>query len=353
MKIALGMSGGVDSSAAAIVLKNKGYEVLGATLCLFDGALPQNGAFEEMQISGEAALAKAVCEKLGIEHRLIDGRKPFYDAVITDFINEYYCGATPNPCIVCNKNIKFGFMLNEAENLGCQKIATGHYAKIQKAGERYLLKKAADENKDQSYVLYPLTQNALSKTEFPLGDYSKEEIREIAREIGLINADKKDSQDICFVPDGEYAAFLTAATGKPYPQGDYVNQNGEVLGKHQGIINYTIGQRKGLGIALGKPQFVLSKDAATNRVVLGDEEGLFQKNVKVKNVNLIATDKLTAPLKAKAKLRYRHREQEAIIHPVSESEVLLEFTAPQRAPSRGQSAVFYDGDIVIGGGIIE
>ena len=353
MKVALGMSGGVDSSAAAIVLKNKGFEVLGTTLCLFDGSLPKDGGFGDMKISDEAYLAKEVCEKLKIEHRIIDGRKPFFDNVITDFINEYYKGNTPNPCIVCNKNIKFGFMSDAAADLGCDRVATGHYARIERSGDRYLLKKAADPKKDQSYVLYPLNQNILSKTEFPLGEYSKEEIREIAREIGLINADKKDSQDICFVPDGRYADFICRATGETYPKGEYVDQNGGILGKHNGIINYTIGQRKGLGIALGKPQFVLSKDAETNRVVLGDEDGLFYKTVRVKDVNFIAFDDLSASIKAKAKLRYRHTEQEATIHPLSETEVLLEFSQPQRAPSPGQSAVFYDGDIVLGGGIIK
>ena len=353
MKIALGMSGGVDSATAAIVLKNQGMEVLGTTLCLYDGGLPENGQFSPMAISEEAALARAVCEKLGLEHTVIDGRNDFYHTVITDFINQYYKGNTPNPCIVCNKKIKFGFMLDKALELGCDGIATGHYAKIESAGDRFLLKKARDLKKDQSYMLYTLDQKALSKSYFPLGEYTKEEIRELARETGLINAEKKDSQDICFVPDGEYAEFIRKAKGEEYPAGYYVNQNGEILGEHKGIINYTIGQRKGLGIALGRPQFVLSKDAAQNRVVLGDEEGLFHTRVLVENVNFIPFDNLWSPLKAKAKLRYRHTEQPVTIHPVSENEVLLEFSEPQRAPSAGQSAVFYDGDIVLGGGIIK
>ncbi|MBP3706644.1 MAG: tRNA 2-thiouridine(34) synthase MnmA [Clostridia bacterium] len=352
MKIALGMSGGVDSSAAAIVLKNKGFEVLGTTLCLFDGSLPKDDEFGEMKVSNEAQLAAQVCEKLGIEHKIIDGRKEFYKTVITDFVNQYYEGFTPNPCIVCNKKIKFGFMLEAALNLDCEKIATGHYARIEKDKDRYLLKKAKDSTKDQSYVLYPLKQSSLSRTEFPLGDYTKEQIREIAREIGLINADKKDSQDICFVPEGDYADFIQKVTGKGYPKGEYVNECGTVLGVHSGIINYTIGQRKGLKIALGKPQFVLSKDARTNRVVLGDESSLFHKRVVVKDINMIAQEKLTGAIKAKVKLRYRHTEQPATLHPLDENQILIEFDAPQRAPSPGQSAVFYDSDIVLGGGII-
>ena len=352
-KVALGMSGGVDSSAAAIILKNKGFEVLGTTLCLFDGNLPINGEFSPTQISEDALSAKVVCERLGIKHTLIDGRKEFYNHVIKDFADGYYLGGTPNPCIVCNKKIKFGFMVNAALKLGCQGVATGHYARIEKQGDRFLLKKAKDISKDQSYVLYCLDKEILSRVEFPLGEYTKEEIRAIARGAGLINAERKDSQDICFVPDGDYAAFLERLKGEKYPQGDYVDKMGNYLGKHQGVINYTIGQRKGLGIALGKPQFVLSKDAQLNRVVLGDEEGLFYKKVLIEDVNFSAIDSLISPLRAKVKLRYRHTESPATLHPMGEKEILVEFDEPQRAPSNGQAAVFYDGDIVLGGGIIK
>lgn len=338
MKIALGMSGGVDSSAAALILKNQGYTVGGITLKLF----------------GESDKdAKTVCEKLNIEHKTVDLTKLFKNTVIENFISEYENGRTPNPCIVCNKKIKFGAMLENALSLGFDMIATGHYAKISKKNGRFILEKAKDLSKDQSYVLYGLTQHQLSHTVLPLGEFSKQEIRALAEENGFVNANKKDSQDICFVPDGEYAKFIENETGKPCVSGHYTDISGAVLGKHKGQINYTIGQRKGLGIALQKPQYVLSKDAKSNTVILGDEINLFCKNVIVKNVNFIPFDELKSDLPVKAKLRYRHTEQPATLHPISRNEVLLRFENPQRAPAPGQSAVFYDGDIVIGGGIIE
>lgn len=338
MKIALGMSGGVDSSAAALILKNQGYTVGGITLKLF----------------GESDNdAKTVCEKLNIEHKTVDLTKLFKNTVIENFISEYENGRTPNPCIVCNEKIKFGAMLESALSLDFDMIATGHYAKISKQNGRFILEKAKDLSKDQSYVLYGLTQHQLSHTVLPLGEFTKQEIRALAEENGFVNANKKDSQDICFVPDGEYAKFIENETGKPCVSGHYTDINGIVLGKHNGQINYTIGQRKGLGIALQKPQYVLSKDAKSNTVILGDEINLFCKNVIVKNVNFIPFDELKNDLPVKAKLRYRHTEQPATLHPISRNEVLLRFENPQRAPAPGQSAVFYDGDIVIGGGIIE
>ncbi len=339
MKVLTGMSGGVDSSVAASLLIKSGYDVTGATLSLSEAAV------------SEADGARAVCDKLGIEHKCIDLKKEFSEFVIADFISEYEKGRTPNPCIVCNKNIKFGKMLFAAKDLGFDKIATGHYAVIKKQGERYLLEKAADEDKDQSYVLYCLSQAQLSHSLFPLGELTKAQVREIAKENGFLNADKADSQDICFVPDGDYASFIKSATGKSYPEGDYVDICGNVLGKHKGIINYTIGQRKGLGIALGKPQFVIHKDAPSGKVILGDEEHLFYKQVLVENVNYIPFDELKEDLSVTAKLRYRHKEEKAVIHPM-ENGVLIEFEKPQRAPSSGQAAVFYDGKTVIGGGII-
>lgn len=339
MKVLTGMSGGVDSSVAAKLLINSGYEVTGATLSLSDTAI------------SEADAAKQVCKRLGIEHKSIDLRKEFSDFVINDFISEYEKGRTPNPCIVCNKNIKFGKMLDMARDMGFDKIATGHYAVIKKQGDRYLLEKAEDESKDQSYVLFCLSQAQLSRSLFPLGELTKAQVRDIARENGFLNADKSDSQDICFVPDGDYASYIKNATGKSYSKGEYVDVSGNVLGTHSGIINYTIGQRKGLGIALGKPQFVISKDVSSGKVVLGDEEYLFYKRVLVENVNFIPFDRLEGDMRLTAKLRYRHKEEEAVIHPM-ENGVLIEFERPQRAPSSGQSAVFYDGKTVIGGGII-
>lgn len=338
-KVLVGMSGGVDSSVTAALLKNNGYEVLGLTLNLF-------GNDETASID-----AKSVCDALEIEHKTVDLKNEFKALVIDDFISEYINGRTPNPCIVCNKKIKFGEMLNLADKFGCDKIATGHYAKIIQKDGRYLLFKADDKAKDQSYVLYCLNQEQLSRVLLPLAIHSKTEVREVADSLKLSNANKKDSQDICFVPDGDYAAFIEKTANFVSNMGDYLDINGKVLGKHKGVIRYTIGQRKGLGIALGKPAFVISKNPETNQVVIGDEEHLFYKRVYVENVNFIPFDTLEKEMKVCCKLRYRHTEQPAVIKPYKNG-VLVEFEAPQRAPSAGQSAVFYDGEMVVGGGVI-
>ena len=264
---------------------------------------------------------------------------------------EYLAGRTPNPCNACNRYVKWEALLQRSLEIGADFIATGHYAVINRQGDRYLLERAADTSKDQTYVLYCLSQDQLAHSLFPLGELTKSEVREIATELGFVNADKTDSQDICFVPDGDYSGFITSHTGKTYPAGDYVDIYGNILGKHKGIINYTIGQRKGLGIALGKPQFVINKDAVSGRVILGDEEHLFYNKVEVEDVNFIPFDNLNSPLNVTAKLRYGTREDKAIIHP-TEKGVIVEFEKPQRAPSSGQSAVFYDGNTVIGGGKI-
>lgn len=340
-KILVGMSGGVDSSAAALILKEKGYSVTGLTLklCKED---------KEQDIND----AKAVCEKLGIEHLTLDLKNEFKEKVIDEFINQYKIGLTPNPCLECNKYIKFGKMLELALEKGFDKIATGHYARVEKKGERFILKKAIDISKDQSYVLYSLTQHQLKHLKLPLGCLTKPEIRAKAEESGLVNANRPDSQDICFVPNGDYAAFIEESGGFVSEKGNYTDINGNILGKHQGVIHYTIGQRKGLGIALGKPQFVIDKSSETNTVVLGDEENLFKKEVLVSDVNFIPFDKLEREMRVTAKLRYRHAEQPATIYPIDDTKVKILFDEPQRAPSSGQGAVFYDGDMVVGGGKI-
>jgi len=340
-KVMIGMSGGVDSSVSAHLLLKEGYEVAGVTLLLCKGAEETNSAD-----------AKAVCDRLDIEHFTFDLQKEFSDFVISDFTSQYINGKTPNPCLVCNKYIKFGEMIKIAEANGYDKIATGHYARIKEENGRYLLLRAKDLSKDQSYVLYMLTQNQLSKSVFPLGEYEKSEIREMAQNNGFINANRPDSQDICFVPDGDYASFIEQNTGFMSQEGDYVDINGSVLGKHKGVIHYTLGQRKGLGIALGKPQFVIDKNSESNRVVLGDEEHLFSKEVWVKEVNFIPFDKLEKEMRVTAKLRYRHNAQPATIYPLENDGVKIVFDQPQRAASPRQAAVFYDGDIVVGGGII-
>lgn len=338
-KVLVGMSGGVDSSVCAALLKNDGYEVLGVTLNLFGDT------------SAAQSDAKAVCDTLGIEHTVFDLQNEFKQFVIDDFINEYISGRTPNPCIVCNREIKFGEMLKIADRLGCDKIATGHYAKIVEKDGRFLLCRADDKSKDQSYVLYCLNQEQLSRTVLPLSGHSKDEVRQTAEGFSLLNANKKDSQDICFVPDGDYAAFIERTADFVSQTGNYLDINGNVLGSHKGVIRYTIGQRKGLGIALGKPAFVIDKNPDTNEVVIGDEEHLFYKKVYVENLNFIPFDELKGEMEVYCKLRYRHTEQPATIKPY-EKGVLVEFQTPQRAPSPGQAAVFYDGDIVVGGGII-
>lgn len=346
MKTLIGMSGGVDSAVTAALVSRES-ESAGITLKLYDG--DQADLIEKF--NREAQDAADVCKKLGISHTTLDLKSDFYDLVIKHFIDEYIAGRTPNPCIQCNIHIKFGAMLDYAKANGFDSIATGHYARVEKCGERYLLKKALDNTKDQSYVLYGLTQNQLSRTNLPLGDYTKAEAREIAADMNLCVARKSDSQDICFVPDGDYATFIEQNTGINFAAGDYLDLEGKVLGRHKGVVHYTIGQRKGLGIALGKHAFVLDKNADTNEVTLGDEEHLFYKQVEVGGVNIIAAESLDG-IRAAGKLRYRHTEQPCVIHETGKDTVILEFDTPQRAPSPGQAAVFYDGDIVLGGGTI-
>ena len=343
LRVAIGMSGGVDSSVAAALLKQSGFSPVGVTLKLY---CPGNSADENSRD------AKAVCERLGLEHATVDLQNSFENFVIEPFISEYISGHTPNPCIQCNRHIKFGEMLNAAEKFDCQKIATGHYARIEKSGNKYLLKTAKDTSKDQTYVLYCLTQEKLSRLLLPLGDYSKAEIREMANQLGFINAEKADSQDICFVPDGDYASFITNRTNRQFPAGNYIDTQGNILGQHAGIIKYTVGQRKGLGIALGRPVFVISKNPSDNTVVLGDEDNLFYNRVLVSGVNSLLDENLDG-VKACAKLRYSQKSEPCTIHTVDDNSVILEFAKPQRAPSPGQSAVFYNDDIVLGGGIIE
>ena len=343
-KILVGMSGGVDSSVAALLLKNGGYSIAGVTLSLYQGE--KCGSLNDIKDAAE------VCKKLDIEHYVFDFKEKFCSAVIESFISEYKAGNTPNPCIECNKHIKFGEMLKGANEIGYPKIATGHYAQIKKQGDRFVVVKAVDKSKDQSYVLYSLSQNQLSSTALPLGALTKAQVRELAEQSGLITAHKSDSQDICFVPDGDYTDFISKWLGESFAEGDYLDLDGKVIGRHKGMIRYTIGQRKGLGMGFGKHMYVLNKNPKNNTVILGDEEQLFKTRVLVKNVNYMAMERLTSPVDCLGKLRYRHNEQPCRITPLDETTLLAEFTEPQRAPTGGQAAVFYDGDTVICGGII-
>ncbi len=349
-KVAIGMSGGVDSSVAAALLIEEGYEVIGITMRLWDGE--KCGSLSSLD---DAAY---VCQKLGIEHHVVDFREEFESNVIEYFIREYQCGRTPNPCIACNKFLKFDAMLSRAKKLGADYIATGHYANVEfsKEANRYLLKRSSSLAKDQTYVLYSLTQEQLSRMLMPLGKIKdKDETRKIAEDLGLITAKKPDSMEICFIPDNDYASFISRRTGIPNKEGNFVDLNGNILGRHKGIINYTIGQRKGLGIAFGEPMFVLRIDAEKNEIVLGKKGTEFSSSLIATDLNFIPFESLTEPILVNAKVRYSAKESPAKVTPISGGSALVEFEAPQRAITPGQAVVFYsaDGTTVIGGGIIK
>ena len=349
-KLTVAMSGGIDSAVAALLSIREGYDVKGATMTLCKKIDAEGNDLT----SQDVADAKAVCDRIGIEHKVYELEDKFHETVIRDFVDTYISGGTPNPCIVCNKLLKFGILLDEAIADGADLIATGHYARIERRDDgRYLLKKAADAQKDQTYMLWSLSQHQLSHTVFPLGSLTKSEIRKIGEDSGFVIAHKSDSQDICFVPDGDYASFIEKEVGEKYPAGDYVDEDGNVLGRHKGIIHYTIGQRKGLGISMGRHIFVTKKDAESNTVTLADEDRLFTKTVVLKGINLIPFDSFEGKIRVYAKIRYRHAESPAYAEITGEDEITLTFDEPQRAPARGQSAVMYDGDYVIGGGIIQ
>ena len=353
-KCLIAMSGGVDSAAAALLVKEMNTECVGATMKLLGGKgieLDEEHACCSLE---DIEDARKVCEKLSMKHYLYDFSEHFAKNVVDKFVHAYETGATPNPCIECNRYLKFERLFEEAENLGCDSIATGHYARVEynEESDRWILKKAKDLTKDQSYVLYSLSQKQLSRVIFPLGEMTKAEARKIAEENGFINAHKKESQDICFVKNEDYTDFIKRYTGKTYPDGNFVDREGNVLGTHKGIIRYTVGQRKGLGLALPAPLYVCELDTDKNEVILCPHEGLFTKELTATDINLISVADLYTPMKVKAKVRYRHTEQDATVVQTDENTIRVTFDEPQRAITKGQAVVLYDGDTVVGGGTI-
>ncbi len=339
------MSGGVDSGVALLLEKEKyGRDALGVTLILTEPT-------DEQAVSD----ARAVCERMNTRHTCIHAEEEFRRAVIDYFAEEYLAGRTPNPCVVCNREIKFGLLAKYADEHGCDSIVTGHYARLEQIGGYTFLRRAVDSAKDQTYMLARLAQNELRRAHFPLGELTKAEVRAIAEEHGLVNAHKHDSQDVCFVPDGDYVSAIEKITGRQPIGGDYIDTDGKILGSHRGYWCYTIGQRKGLGIALGKHAFVLDKNAQTNTVTLGDEGGLFKKSVAVEGLVLPSDpNALDGDTPCMAKIRYAHKAAKAVFHRTEEMTGVLEFEEEQRAPSPGQFAVMYDesGEYVLGSAVI-
>lgn len=350
-KAIIAMSGGVDSSVAAFLMKDKGFDCIGATMKLYDN--------DDIMESGEKTCcslddiedARSVANRLSIPYYVFNFKDDFKEKVIDKFIATYENGGTPNPCIDCNRHLKFKRLFQKMKELGFDYVVTGHYARVEENNGWFYLKKGVDAAKDQSYVLYSLTQNQLAHIQFPLGAYSKTEIREIAENHNFLNARKKDSQDICFVPDGDYAKFIEGYLGKTYPKGNFIDINGNVLGEHQGIIRYTNGQRKGLGVAFGKPMYVADKNVKDNTVTLCTNEELFSTELIAADFNWLIPNP-AKEIKCSARVRYNMKEQPATAYILDNANVKIVFDAPQRAITRGQAAVLYDGDTVLGGGTI-
>lgn len=354
MKALIGMSGGVDSSVAALLMLEAGCECIGATMRLYSGQTVSSEGGKTCCSLDDVEDARAVAQRLGIRHYVFNFTDEFQRQVMDKFVDTYYQGGTPNPCIDCNRYLKFGKLLQRAQELGCDWVVSGHYARVEQdaATGRYLLKRAADRAKDQTYFLACLTQEQLSRTQFPLGALTKEQVRRIAEQHGFVNARKHDSQDICFVPGGDYTAFLQEYTGKASEPGDFINLQGEVVGRHRGTVCYTIGQRKGLGLSMGEPVYVCGKDMAAGTVTVGPNEALFSRELVAKDWVFFPFQELTEPLSVTAKIRHSQFDQPATVYPEDGGLARVVFDEPQRAISPGQAVVLYQGDTVIGGGTI-
>ena len=343
--VLVGMSGGVDSSVTAALLLQQGYQVIGITLKVAP------------DIGFPAADAKVVCDFLGVRHYVLDACAAFHETVIQNFKSEYLCGRTPNPCVLCNRHIKFRYMMNALADFGAAYLATGHYAGIDYCPKtnRYLLSRSEADKKDQTYFLYALEQEQLAHSLFPLRTYTKEMVRDMAKQLSIPTAEKPDSQEVCFIPDNDYIRYLHDNTDTPESSGNFVTTEGQILGIHRGISNYTVGQRKGLGIAVNRPVYVLSIDTSRNEIILGNEEDLYHRELLIRNWSFIPFAELTAPLPVTAKIRYAAKEAPATIQPVIGNLecVRVTFSEPQKSITPGQSAVFYDGNIIVGGGVID
>lgn len=354
-KVMIGMSGGVDSSVAAAILKKEGYEVTGVTMKIWPeqpGVIhPEGGCCSLSAVED----ARRVAFQLDIPYYVLNFQDIFEQQVIRYFTGEYQRGRTPNPCIACNRFVKFEALLQKAVSMGIDRVATGHYARIAKdaASGRMLLKKSVTEKKDQTYALYNMTQEQLSRTLMPIGDYDKETVRKIAADLGFAIADKPDSQEICFVPDNNYGGFIASRMEKPAAPGKFVDTKGNILGEHRGIVYYTVGQRKGLGVSFGKPMYVIRIDAQNNTVVLGEAGEEYSAGLIASDLNWIAFEKPDGPMQVRAKVRYSAKEADATITPLNDGFLRVDFQTPQRAVTPGQSVVFYDGEVVLGGGVIE
>jgi tRNA-specific 2-thiouridylase len=359
-RVAVAMSGGVDSSTASAILKEEGYEVIGLTMHLWDQTQDGKGTFGRCCSPEDIHDARRVADQIGIPHYVINLRKAFEEEVVDYFVEEYLRGRTPNPCVRCNDRIKFGYLLRKAEELGAKALATGHYARIgwddpgKKRQKRYLLRRGRDLNKDQSYFLFTITQEQMSKVFFPLGEKSKAEVRKQALKLGLRVAQKPESQEICFIPDDDYRRFMeTRRPGELSKPGEIVNRQGKVMGLHRGLYSYTIGQRRGLGISAPHPHYVLELDVERNRLVAGRKEELMAEGLVAGGVNWISFPKLDREVEAWVQIRYRHPGAPAVLFPLEGGKVKVHFKIPQKSITPGQAAVFYQGDEVLGGGWIE